>query len=338
MTRAVTGEKDPSSVGTVAPGLQRADRVGAAAAGRAHRQGRSRAPRRSGGRAVALFVGPYALFLVLFGIAPAVYGGYVSLSSQATGGATTIGLGNWLGVFTDYRLVDSAKHVAAYLGIWLPVLVVLVMGLALMLHDRPGKFGSTMRFVYYLPGAITGSAAAVLWLFMMTPSVSPFGWLLRPLGISSLTDAVSGNGLPVLLAIIGLAIHAGGWIVVVYGALATLPRDVLDAARVDGCSAWQVAWHIKLPLVRRFIALMLITTFAAGTQVFVEPTVLAKGAPGQISPTWSLNQLAYYYATQEGNFGRAAALSIALLIVGLGAALIVVFRTRFYSHDIHKTS
>jgi multiple sugar transport system permease protein len=80
-------------------------------------------------------------------------------------------------------------------------------------------------------------------------------------------------------------------------------------------------------------AFVLISSFASGSQVFVEPTVLSTGAPGQISPTWSVNQLAYVYATQDGDFGKAAALSLALLAVGVLAAWIVITRTRMYATD-----
>ncbi|TDC46527.1 sugar ABC transporter permease [Jiangella ureilytica] len=280
-----------------------------------------------------VFVAPYALFLVGFGIAPAVYGFYTSLFTDDTDAGTTFApLTNWGEVLTDYRLADSARNVATYVALWLPSMLVLIFAIALVLHARPGRFAAAMRLVYYVPGAITGSAAALLWLFMVSPQVSPFSPLLDLLGVENATEAVSGNT-PLILALMGIAIHAGGWILIVYAALAALPRDVLEAAVIDGASSWQVAMRVKFPMVSRYAALILIATFAAGTQVFVEPTVLATGVPGQISSTWSINQLAYYYATQQGDFGKAAALSLALLLVGLVVALFVIYRTKFYRID-----
>ncbi|TMR90434.1 sugar ABC transporter permease [Nonomuraea basaltis] len=260
-----------------------------------------------------LLVGPYVVFLAAFGLAPALYGLWESL-------------GHWGGVITDYRLGDAVRNVALYLVLWLPILVLLVLSLALTLHVKPSRFGAVMRFVYYLPGAVTGSAAALLWLFMISPAVSPFGPLLNVFG----AEPLRGDTLVWVLVVMGVAIHAGGWVVVLYGALTALPRDVLEAASVDGATSWRSTWHIKLPLVRKYVAFVVITSFASGSQVFVEPTVLGTGAPGQISPTWSVNQLAYFFATQEGDFGRAAALSMIMLLVGLAAALVVIYRTRFY--------
>jgi multiple sugar transport system permease protein len=267
-----------------------------------------------------LLVGPYLVFLVLFGLLPAGYG-----LAQSVGG--------WGAVLSDHRLGPAVRNVALYLVLWLPVLVLLVLSLALALHVRPGRFAGVMRFVYYLPGAVTGSAAALPWLFMISPDVSPFGPLLRLLGVASASQALAGDGLLGVLVVMGVAVHAGGWIVVLYGALTALPREVLEAAAVDGATAWATTWHVKLPLVRRHVAFVVISSFASGSQVFAEPTVLATGAPGQIGPTWSVNQLAYFYATQEGDFAKAAALSLAMLAVGLAAALLVVRGTRLHRTD-----
>lgn len=273
------------------------------------------------------------MFLLGFGIAPAIYGAYRSLFAPTqSGGSHFAPLDTWGGVLSDYRLGDSVGNVATYLVMWMPAMLVLIFALALALHARPGRFAGAMRFVYYVPGAITGSAAALLWLFMLSPQVSPFSPVLRAFGVDSASEAI-GAHTSLVMALMGIAIHAGGWIVIVYAALVALPRDVLDAAVVDGASGWQLATRIKLPMVSRYGALILISTFAAGTQVFVEPTVLGTGVPGQISPTWSINQLAYYFATQQGDFGKAAALSLALLLVGLVVALVVIYRTKFYATD-----
>ena len=288
-------------------------------------------PRRRGRRgrttAIWILIGPYTLFLAVFGVAPAGYALWTSLvhDGSFSGGR------NWAAVFDDYRLGEAAQNVTLYLLLWLPVLLLTVLSLAFTLHARPSRTTSAFQLVYYLPGAVTGSAAALLWLFMVSPDNSPFGPLLKLMDVHSATDALSGGSLIGVLAVMGVAVHAGGWIVVLYGALTALPRDVLEAAQVDGASAWRTMWHVKLPMVRTYVAFVLISSFASGSQVFVEPTVLGTGAPGQISPTWSVNQLAYVYATQDGDFGKAAALSLAMLAVGLLAAWIVITRTRMYA-------
>jgi multiple sugar transport system permease protein len=135
----------------------------------------------------------------------------------------------------------------------------------------------------------------------------------------------------VILSVMGLAAGAGGWIVLLFGALTAVPSDLLEAARLDGAGAWDLVRHIKLPMIRSYIAFILIVSFANGFQVFVEPQVLAAAAPGRVSQYWSVNQVVYAYATGESNYGRASALSLLLLVVCVTAAVIVITRTRFYS-------
>jgi len=203
-----------------------------------------------------------------------------------------------------------------------------VFGLALLLDAKRTRFAALTRFVAYVPGAITGSAAALLWLFMFSPVVSPIGPLLS--AVAQGKTFLSDQTLPVVLAVMGISAGAGGWVVVLYGALTAIPQEVIESAVLDGATPWQIARHIKLPLILGYVVFILVVSIAQGFQVFVEPTVLAGGATGQISRTWSINQLAYSYATDQSNYGRAAALSILLLIVCVGLAVLIIKRTNFY--------
>lgn len=129
---------------------------------------RRRRPARTA--AVWILVGPYTLFLAVFGLAPA---GYALWTSFVDDGSFSGGR-DWAAVFHDYRLGDAAAHVATYLLLWLPILLLAVLSLAFTLHARPGRTTSALQLVYYLPGAVTGLAAALLWLFMVSPDSSPF--------------------------------------------------------------------------------------------------------------------------------------------------------------------
>ncbi|QKW17741.1 sugar ABC transporter permease [Kitasatospora sp. NA04385] len=289
---------------------------------------RGRLRRRTAGLS---FVLPYLVFLVLFGLVPTVYGIATSFSvTPVIGPSYTSATENYSAVLSDYRTARAAGNVAQYLLIWLPTMLVVVFALALAMDARRTRFAALTRFVSYVPGAVTGAAAALLWLFMFSPGVSPVGALLRPFADDSGTVVRDGT-LPLILAVMGIAAGAGGWIVLLYGALTDISKEVLEAAELDGARAWHVVWHIKLPMLRSYIGFIFIVSLANGFQVFVEPQVLGAGARGQIDSAWSLNQLVFSYATGESNYGRASALSVLLLIVTVTAAVVVVKKTRFYS-------
>jgi len=279
------------------------------------------------GRAGYGFVAAYLVLLALFGVVPTLYAVWLAITNSA---GQLVGLGNFTQVISDYRFVPAFENIAIYLITWLVVLVVSVVGLALMLHGRLRRASAVSRFVFYLPGALAGAASALIWMFMLDPSVSPVAWLLHDLGYSTFADTIAPQRLPVVFAIMAFWTGAGGWIVVMYGALNNIPGELLEAARIDGASALKTAWYVQVPMLRKWIAYMLILAFAAGTQLFVEPQLVGAASLGEVSDSWSPNQLAYQYAFHSNNFNDASTVSVYLLVLGLACAALVVFRSGLF--------
>ena len=125
---------------------------------------------------------------------------------------------------------------------------------------------------------------SVIWLFMLDPSVSPGKFFLQHgLGAHSFAQSVAPGNLPYIFAMIAFWTGAGGWIVVMYGALNTIPHELEEAARIDGAGPIAIALRVKLPLIRKWIAYMLILSFAIGTQLFVEPELVQHASFGLVS-------------------------------------------------------
>ncbi|MYV54895.1 sugar ABC transporter permease [Streptomyces sp. SID3212] len=293
---------------------------------------RRRAPsRRRGGVAGYLFVAGYAILLLAFGVFPTVYSFYLSLTNDK--GQFT-GINQFTKVMGDYRFVPAFTNILFYLVMWLVVLVVLTVLVAVVLRGRmkPG-LSAVFRFLYYIPGALAGVASVLVWLFMLDPAVSPVSWVLDAMGKDSFAAVLSPGDLPVIFVLIAFWTGAGGWIVVMYGALNNIPDEVIEAARMDGAGPWKTAWHIQIPMIRQWIAYMTILAFAAGTQLFVEPQLLQTASLGRVSPTWSPNQLAYVFAFQQGDFNGAAAISVFLLALGVIVAGLLVWRSDMFTLD-----
>jgi multiple sugar transport system permease protein len=273
------------------------------------------------------FVSGYFVLLMLFGVLPAAYA--ITLAFTSTGGHF-VGLSNFIKTGEDFRFLPAFEHVGEYLLIWLGSLVVIVVGLALMLHSISRRVSSAFRFIFYLPGALAGAASVLVWLFMLDPSVSPWREFLSLFGFKNLGQTILPGHLPFIFAIIAFWAGAGGWIVVTYGALNNIPHELIEAAQLDGAGALQTALRIKLPLIKKWVTFMVILAFAAGTQLFVEPQLVGEASLGLIGPTWSPNELAYYFAFQDNNFNYAAAISVDLLFIGLMCAAVLVIRTKLF--------
>jgi len=277
------------------------------------------------------FVVPYLPLLLVFGLGPMLYA-LVLAVTDADGG--WVGLRNFTKTATDFRFLPALEHVLLYTGMWLTSLVVFVVGLALLLHSRANRVTSTFRFLFYLPGALAGASSVLVWLFMLDPAVSPASFLLEHvLGSHLFVESIAPGNLPLIFAVIAFWTGAGGWIVVMYGALNTIPHDLEEAATIDGAGPVTIALRLKLPLIRKWVAYMAILSFATGTQLFVEPQLVNEASLGLVPDTWSSNQLAYQVAFRYGNFNSAAAISVDLLAIGLVAALLIVTRTGLFGTD-----
>jgi multiple sugar transport system permease protein len=281
---------------------------------------------------------PYAVLLVAFGFAPCAYAIYESFTdlgqgSVGPGGAGGVGLANYAAVFADFRFLPALGHVLEFMAIWIPVMVGGALFFALLLQERVGRFSSTMRLIYFLPGAVTGSAAVLLWYFMLQPGVSPFSSQLEALGWNSTNDVFAASNLPWIFALIAFMTGVGNWIVIMFGAMQSIPHEMIEAARVDGAGPIRTALSIKLPLVSKYIVYMTILCFAAALQIFVEPQLFFSITQAG-SSWWSLNQLGYTFAFQQGEFGMAATVAVVLMLLSGLVAVLFVLRSNFFDTEV----
>ncbi|GAA1824141.1 carbohydrate ABC transporter permease [Agromyces salentinus] len=277
-----------------------------------------------------VFVSGYTLLLLAFGLLPTLYALYLSFTRNGA----FVGVDNFARVFADYRFLPAVLHVALYVLFWLVSLIVFVVLLAVIVHGiRVRWLGNAARFLFYVPGAIAGASSVLLWLFVLDPSVSPVSGLLHAMGYESLVNVVAVGNLPVVFTVIAFWAGAGSWIVIMYGALNNIPVEVMEAARIDGAGPVQTAWHIQLPMLKKWISYMGVMSLAAGTQLFVEPKILAQATKNVVPEDYSLNQLAYLYAFRQNDFSGSAAISVVLLVVALGLSAIFIFRGKLFERD-----
>jgi multiple sugar transport system permease protein len=279
----------------------------------------------------ALFVVPYAVLLLIFGAAPSCYALYLAFTKSGQG---FVGISNFSHVIDDFRFGPAVWHVSLYLLSWIVALVVLVVVLAIMVHSVGVRWlNGSLRFLYYLPGALAGASAVLLWLFVLDPSAGPAGPLLRAFGYHTFSQTIHPTHLPYIFAIISFWTGAGGWILVMFGALNNISTDVIEAARIDGASRLQIAWRIQLPSLRKWIAYMVVLSLAAGTQLFVEPTLLSQASQSIVPNDYSINQLAYQYAFNLNDFNGSAAIAVLLLVVALALSALFVWRGGLFTTE-----
>lgn len=264
---------------------------------------------------------------IAFTVIPLAYAiGLSFFADRVTGGGvlgirTTVFVWfeNYLDVLNDPQLISGLGHMALY-GI---IAVPLTLGLALLfalLLDSPGarlrRFGRTVIFVPY---AVPGIVGALLWGFMYLPSTSPFSFVTRSLGLGTI-PFLDQQGIYGAIANISIWGGIGFNMLVIFTALQSIPRELIEAARLDGAGEIQIALRVKVPLVRPALILTGIFGLLGALQLYGEPTVL-KPLTTTITSTWAPLMTIYQNAFALDNLPAAAA-AAASIVLSLGTAII----------------
>lgn len=296
-------------------------------------------PRRRPRFNAALFLGvPYVAFMVVFGFVPMIlavifsfskYGGYQPEYFAA-------GFSNYVSILTDPQLRISFGNVFKFAAVMLPVSFIGALGVALILDLAQDRLGAVMRTVYFVPGAITLPAVALIMIFMFDPGISPFGFLLRLTGATRVGEIMTNDTLVLFMVILRFFSSSGGWIAVFYGALTGISREVIEAAMIDGCNPWQMAYHIKRPLIMGYVFFMIITLSISSIQIFAEPYIMQNslGTTSPIDPYWAPNMWSAFITVRTGDFGKSAVISLIMLFISLLAAIVIVTRTGQFKTDV----
>jgi multiple sugar transport system permease protein len=276
---------------------------------------------RPGRRAIPyVFLAPAIVLFTLTVLVPIGYTVYLSLHRSKVSGSG-LGRGARTEVFaglTTYR--DALAHpefwrgavrVLGYGAILVPTMIALALLFALLL-DRPRvRFSRFSRLSIFLPYAVPGVVASLLWGFLYLPSLTPL----------PVPDDLLGPGLLFAVANIGLWGGVGFNMVVILTALRAIPAEVYESARLDGASERQIALRVKTPLVMPALIMTSIFTVIATLQVYTEPTTL-RPMTNSLPSTWTPLMKIYSDAFERGDIYSAAAGSIVVAVVTLTFSLV----------------
>lgn len=271
-----------------------------------------------------LFLLPAVLLFALFFALPIGYAVWLSLHKVHVSGLglgsgaraeVWAGLENYRDTLTDSEVAQGALRVLGYGCIVVPVMLGLALLFALMLDSERVRFTPFTRLAIFLPYAVPGVVAALLWGFLYLPDVSPFSYVLERLGLPQ-PDLLDGG--PLYLALSNIAVWGGtGFnMIVIYTALQAVPAEVYEAARLDGATPLQIALRIKIPMVAPSLVLTFFFSIIATLQVFNEPTTL-RPLTNSVSTTWSPLMKVYQDAFGNGDIHRAAAEATIIALVTL---------------------
>ncbi|MGW6020447.1 carbohydrate ABC transporter permease [Streptomyces sp. NPDC055099] len=222
-----------------------------------------------------------------------------------------VGLRSYTAVLTDPTFLGSLGLVALYCLIYIPLMVAGALGLALLLDSGVVRLRAWAQLGLFLPHAVPGIIAALIWLYLYTPGLSPVVDVLSQGDIH--IDFLGVN--TVLPSIVNIALwsNLGYNMVIFYAALQAVPREVIEAAVVDGAGPVRTALQVKAPLVRSSIVMVAMFTLIWAMQLFTEPMLLSQSSP-MVNSRFSPSMYIYDAAFTRNNYGLAAAASVILLL------------------------
>jgi multiple sugar transport system permease protein len=278
--------------------------------------GRGAAPRRrvpiKHKRAIAFFIVPFAVLFALFYLLPigwAVFQSLLVVERDGTFGKPVEvfgGLSQYVLVFQNEAFWASVGRVVLFGAVQVPVMLGIALVLALLLDSPLVKGKKFFRLAFFVPYAVPGVIAAIMWGYLYSPNLSPFA------AFTSEVDLLSPSTVLWSIANVVTWVYVGYNMLIIYSALLALPSEIFEAARLDGASQWQIAWSIKIPLVAPAITLTAIFSIIGTLQLLAEPQVF-RSFTSSVSSTFTPN-LAVYATSAVPNVSLAAAMSVVLAL------------------------
>ncbi|HEY0276411.1 MAG TPA: sugar ABC transporter permease [Paenirhodobacter sp.] len=184
------------------------------------------------------------------------------------------------------------------------------------------------RAVYFIPSAVSTTVTGLLFYFIYQPNIGILDGLLQMAGLGAWSRAWLGDETTAIYAIIAMSQWQGfGYSTLLFCiAIQKIPRELYDAARMDGAGPLRQLWSITFPLTREMTGMMIIVTITGAFQVFNEVMVMTAGGPNnasQVLGTWLYEQ-----GFNQNDMGYAAAIGMMIFVVTLATGLLQIWYTK----------
>ncbi|MBV8901283.1 MAG: sugar ABC transporter permease [Verrucomicrobia bacterium] len=264
-----------------------------------------------------LFLAPFLTVFVAFYLAPVCYAIYLSLFIRrrvGIGPAKEVfgGLANYFRAVQDADFLNGLKNMFMFGVVQVPIMLGLAVALALLLDQSRGLFMKVCRTVFFMPYGIPTAIGALIWGYLYSPNLSPFNQILSALHRGTI-DFLSPALVLFSIANIVTWTWTGYNMITLFAALQNIPKELYEAARVDGATQWDIVRSIKIPLLMPTLKLLFIFSVIGTSQLFTEAFVLRP--LGYVADNITPNLYLYLTAARDANYSYAGALAVLLALL-----------------------
>lgn len=267
------------------------------------------------------YLGPSVVLALAFIVFPLVFVIVMSLTAWAgIGPAKYVGIQNYVYLFHDQAFRSAIYNTLVWAAAGIFVQTPMSLLAALILARRPfmWKFFRTALFV---PSVVSTTILALMWYFMLDPNVGLVNGTLKAVGLNSWTHAwLSDPSTAQFSIMVPFVIYIGFGMILFLTQISTIPREIFEAARIDGANVFQQDRYITIPAIRRAIALWVLFLVGYVMKMFEYPFVMTDGGPA--STTMNLPLYVYKQMVTADAYGLAMAAGVVTVV--LGALLVLV--------------
>ena len=293
---------------------------------------RRRGPRRDHFLFLA-FIAPNFLLLGLFSYWPLIYQAYLSFTrwDMISPVKTFVGVDNYRFMFTGEGFQRVLLNTAYFTAAVLIGSLVLGLALALLLNQRL-RGRNLVRSVVFAPVILSGAAVGLVWAYIFDPVYGLMRVVLRVFGLASPDWLVSTRWAMPAVIIVYLWKNVGYSAIIYLAGLQNIPRELYDAAKVDGANGWQTFRHITLPQLSPTTFFIAVTTILFSIQAFDILAVMTEGGPVNATTTliWYLYEQGFV-AFRAGLAAAAGMVLFALMLIATLLQVVFVQRRVHYS-------
>lgn len=276
---------------------------------------------------------PMIVFLLAIGIYPLVYNIWNSFRefNPMIGRVEPVGWENWARLISDTRALDALKTTTVYVLSALVIEFVLGLAIAVLLNSGPWASG-LWQSMMILPMVVPPTVAAVMFKVLENPDYGPLSYYLQKIGITSMQEPLlGGTGKYAMQAV--LIPDIWQWtpffVLILLAGLKALPTEPLEAAKVDGATAWQTFLHVTLPMLRPMIAVAVLFRLVDLIKVFDYIYVLTSGGPGTKTEVLSYYAYQRSFATIEWGYGSVLGLVILVIAIVVANVYVKLFKVEW---------
>ena len=272
------------------------------------------------------FVAPFLVVFAFVLITPVLYSIYLSVfRDQMIGGRSFVGLQNYASVLSDAKFWEGFGRVGLFLAVQVPIMLVLALVAALGIDSARLHARSLFRITIFLPYAVPGVVAALMWGFMYSDRLGLAGNINDLIG-SDLITPMTQEWILVAIGNIVTWQFLGYNMIIFYSALRTIPTELFEAAEIDGAGPLRIVWSIKLPALRGAIVIATIFSIIGSFQLFNEPNILRTLIPSVIPTYFTPNMYAYNLSFVGQQYTYAATVAIVMGVITAVIAYVVQLR------------